>query len=188
VSGDDTRRGRMTGLGGLLREMLGPQTAGAMTCSQVANRWSEIVGDTLAQHCRPVAVQPPRLVIEVTSPTWHTTLRTMQPRLLKAIDHRFPELGITELRMQLGRPPAVAKQANPADELPSPAELEAMPLTLAVEDQIRRVVAGIEDDAVRERVAEAMRAQKRLMQWRLAHGWRLDRRTGQLLPPVGPPR
>ncbi len=180
---DDSRRGRMVGLGGVLREQFGAQASGAVARSEVMSHWSEIVGETLAQHCRPVAVQPPRLVIEVTSPTWHTTLRTMQPRLLQAIGKHCPELGITELRMQLGRPPAKATAEVASAAEPSAAELAAMPLTVATEDQILRTVAEIEDPEVRARLAEAMRAQKRLRQWRLAHGWRHDSRTGTLLPP-----
>lgn len=182
---DDRRHGRMTGLSGVLRDMFGPETAAAVARSQIMNHWPQIVGETLAQHCRPVAVTPPRLVIEVTSPTWHTTLRTMQPRLLTAIAKHCPELGITELRMQLGRAPAAPSGGAPAGDEPLPGELAAVVLTAAMEDQIRLTVARIEDADVRERLAEAMRAQKRLLQWRLAHGWRHDPRSGRMQPPTG---
>ena len=180
---DHRRQGRMTGLSGVLAELTGGRATGSLARSRIMDHWTEIVGETVAKHCWPVAVQPPKLIIGIGSPTWHTTLRSMQPRLLKAVAQHCPELGITEIRMQLGRQQTTPLATPPGLAEPLSSELDAMPLTIAVEDQILRTVAAIDDPDVRERVASAMRAQRRLRQWRLAHGWRLNQRTGQLIPP-----
>jgi len=49
--------------------------------------WSGLLGDKLAQVCRPVAMRHKELTIEVLDPGWLDTLRDMKPELLRRIRH-----------------------------------------------------------------------------------------------------
>jgi len=51
----------------------------------LAGAWNGLVGEKLAQVCRPVAMRSRELTVEVLDPDWLDTLRDMQPELLKRL-------------------------------------------------------------------------------------------------------
>jgi len=47
--------------------------------------WSGLVGEKMAQVCRPLAMRRKELTIEVLDPAWLGTLRGLKPELLKRL-------------------------------------------------------------------------------------------------------
>ena len=47
--------------------------------------WSDVVGPTVAAHCRPVSLRRKVLVVAVDEPGWATELRYLGPRLLQRV-------------------------------------------------------------------------------------------------------
>jgi hypothetical protein len=47
--------------------------------------WPKLVGDRLAEICRPVAFQNSELEIEIRDRDWEATVRSIQPELLKKL-------------------------------------------------------------------------------------------------------
>ena len=55
---------------------------GAQPLVSVFTEWPKVVGDTLAAHCRPLALDGTRLVIAVDEPAWATQIRYLETELL----------------------------------------------------------------------------------------------------------
>jgi hypothetical protein len=47
--------------------------------------WPKLVGDRLAEICRPVAFRNSELVIEIRDRDWETAVKSVQPELLKKL-------------------------------------------------------------------------------------------------------
>ena len=69
----------------------------------LAAAWDEIVGSTLAAHCRPGGLRKGRLLVLVDHSTWMHLLALEHKRsMLAAISRRFPEMGVSEIHFRLG--------------------------------------------------------------------------------------
>ncbi len=72
-------------LGGVVKSLRGPDAPTAVTLGGVFGRWTEAVGDVVAEHVQPVKLDGTTLVVEVDDPAWATQLRffevTMRERL-----------------------------------------------------------------------------------------------------------
>lgn len=65
--------------------------------------WPDLVGPTLAAHCRPAGLRKGRLLILVDHSTWmHLIALEHKRAILKSISHRFPDLGVSEIHLRLG--------------------------------------------------------------------------------------
>jgi predicted nucleic acid-binding Zn ribbon protein len=53
---------------------------------KVFSLWSEVVGERIAQHARPVRVNKQRLFVEVDNPVWLSQLRLMRLDILDRIE------------------------------------------------------------------------------------------------------
>ena len=51
----------------------------------VFGRWSEIVGEAVADHVQPVRLDGQRLVVEVSDPAWATQIRLLTDTLRRRI-------------------------------------------------------------------------------------------------------
>ena len=67
------------GLDRLARSLSG---VGAQPLATVFTEWSTVVGETLAAHCRPLALDGTRLVIGVDEAAWATQVRFLETELL----------------------------------------------------------------------------------------------------------
>ncbi len=54
--------------------------------SVVFGRWSELVGSAVAQHCKPVAIEGERLVVQVSDAVWASELQWLASDVLKRIN------------------------------------------------------------------------------------------------------
>ena len=59
--------------------------AGAKATAGVFGRWEDVVGEHVAVHARPVALDDGRLVVEVDEPGWATQLRYLETQLLERL-------------------------------------------------------------------------------------------------------
>jgi predicted nucleic acid-binding Zn ribbon protein len=57
----------------------------AWVAAFLAGAWRGLVGEKLAQVCRPVAMQRTELTVEVLDPDWLDTLQGMKPELLERL-------------------------------------------------------------------------------------------------------
>ena len=55
---------------------------GAQPLASVFTEWPRVVGDTLAAHCRPLALDGTRLVIAVDEAAWATQVRYLERELI----------------------------------------------------------------------------------------------------------
>jgi predicted nucleic acid-binding Zn ribbon protein len=90
---------RLRGYSGPGADPRDPQPFGAVLAKLVRSRgwqrqaaearlfglWTEVVGEELAAHCRPIRLEDGALVIEAESTAWATQLRLLQARLLTRI-------------------------------------------------------------------------------------------------------
>lgn len=61
--------------------------------------WDEIVGDAVASHCRPEAVNDGELVLAAESTSWATQLRLLAPTLLAKVEEQLGPGVVTAIRV-----------------------------------------------------------------------------------------
>ncbi|MCU1344160.1 MAG: hypothetical protein JWL70_426, partial [Acidimicrobiia bacterium] len=74
-------------LDGVVRELGGPAVSSA-SLSGVFGQWREVVGDAIADHADPIAIDDGRLVVAVDQPGWATQLRFLEADLVARIGER----------------------------------------------------------------------------------------------------
>ena len=62
-------------------------------------KWSEIVGNEIADHCEPITLFEGKLTVGATSTSWATQLRIITPDLLKNIRSRSEGALVEELNV-----------------------------------------------------------------------------------------
>ena len=70
------------GIDRVVRSLRGTTAAGQVG---VVARWREAVGDTVADHARPVSLEAGRLLVEVDDPGWATQLRYLEATLIEQL-------------------------------------------------------------------------------------------------------
>lgn len=87
------------------------------------SQWQGIVGTDLAAHADPVDIKNGALYLEVDHPAWLQRLHAKQADILKAIQGRFPNLGIEQLYFRMtreGTPAPNPAAAQPRAPKPTP--------------------------------------------------------------------
>ena len=70
-------------VGAALDHLLGTMRAPSVdVLHTVFQRWPEVVGADLAQHCRPTAIDGGRLVVTADDPAWASELRWLEDELV----------------------------------------------------------------------------------------------------------
>lgn len=68
----------------------------------IAAHWEEIVGEMIAENCRPGAYHNGQLTIYVNHPIWLTEIRTQsQSSILQGLQNMFGKRRIRQLRIEL---------------------------------------------------------------------------------------
>ena len=71
--------------------------------ARLREEWREIVGDVVAERCRPGEIKGGMLFIEVENNVWMQEIRFHQRDMIVRIKKRFPDLGVREIRLVIGR-------------------------------------------------------------------------------------
>lgn len=69
----------------------------------VFDRWDEVVGPDLAQHCEPVRISGGVLTIAASSPQWATQLRYLTGQLALNVNRAMGEPVVTSVNVVVGR-------------------------------------------------------------------------------------
>jgi predicted nucleic acid-binding Zn ribbon protein len=77
-----------------------PPTA---TLTAVFGRWNDIVGASVAGHCRPVSLVRGTLAIEVDDPAWATQLRFLSTAVLDRLDELVGADAVRQLEVRVRR-------------------------------------------------------------------------------------
>ena len=104
ASGEPRRLG--AGLPRLIADLGGPAEASGV---ELFSHWARLVGEEIAAHARPVAIEGHQLILVCDDPAWATQLRWLAPQILEAVaDAGGPALEGLALRV---RPPRRHPQA-----------------------------------------------------------------------------
>ncbi len=66
---------------------------------QLNSAWAEIAGTDIALHVRVVDIHHKSLVLRADHPSWANVVMLKKKQLIKAIQNRYPALGITTLHI-----------------------------------------------------------------------------------------
>lgn len=83
-------------LSGLVREH---GWEGELARSELFVGWAEAVGPAVADHTAPIELEDGTLVVRCDSTAWATQLGLMRSQLLTALTNRFPDAGVSVLRI-----------------------------------------------------------------------------------------
>ncbi len=73
----------------------------ARTYSSIFGTWSEIAGESLAEHSRIYEIANGNLFVEVDHPGWMQLLLMKKPRILRAVKHRYPAMAIKDIKVKV---------------------------------------------------------------------------------------
>jgi hypothetical protein len=71
------------------------------TYSSIFGAWSQIVGESLAEHSRIYEIANRHLFIEVDHPGWMQLLLMKKTQIIRAVKRRYPDMEIKELRVKV---------------------------------------------------------------------------------------
>jgi predicted nucleic acid-binding Zn ribbon protein len=74
---------------------------GDLDAYRVFSVWTELVGDRIAGHTRPVRIDGRALIVEVDDPLWLTQLKYMKQDILGKIDITVKRGALTDMRFYL---------------------------------------------------------------------------------------
>ena len=97
------RKGRMEPVGDLVGKVLGELGLdGVALAHRIGSEWSEIVGEQVAAHCRPLGLRAGVLEVEVDSPVWSQQLQLRKTEILQNLRGRYERQAPREVRFQVG--------------------------------------------------------------------------------------
>lgn len=92
-------------LGAVLDDLIASKRWGdRLRGASVFDRWAEVVGEDLAQHCQPVRLKGGVLTVAASSPTWATQLRYLTGQLALNVNTALGEPTVTSVHVVVGRP------------------------------------------------------------------------------------
>jgi predicted nucleic acid-binding Zn ribbon protein len=96
-------------LDALLRALRGGERR---TTATVFGRWTELVGEQIAAHARPVKLDGGRLLVEVDEPGWATQLRFLEAELVARLRGEG-QLAVDTLEVRVRRSPGSRGDVTP---------------------------------------------------------------------------
>ena len=72
---------------------------GGKVFGTLLERWTELVGDNLASHIRPAAIDAKTLVIAVEDPAWASQLRWLETDILGRLAEALGDGVVTDIRV-----------------------------------------------------------------------------------------
>jgi hypothetical protein len=71
------------------------------TYSSIFGTWSQIVGESLAEHSRIYEIANRNLFIEVDHPGWMQLLFMKKPQILRAVKRKYPAIDVKDIRVKV---------------------------------------------------------------------------------------
>ena len=69
--------------------------------SSIFGAWSQIVGESLAEHSRIYEIANRNLFIEVDHPGWMQLLLMKKPQILRGVKRKYPDMEVKEIRVKV---------------------------------------------------------------------------------------
>lgn len=96
-----------------LRRLRGPETIGdalaeflagsgwgdRVRATRLLEQWPDLVGPSVAEHCRPVRIERGELVVEAESPAWATQLTWLEGTIRQRVNEAAGEVVVTRVRV-----------------------------------------------------------------------------------------
>ena len=88
---------------------------GASVLTTISAHWRDVVGDDVAEHCVPAALDGTSLVVRVDDPAWATQMRMLTTQILGNLHAIDGAQSVTGIDVRPGRtvPPGPAGAARP---------------------------------------------------------------------------
>lgn len=86
------------GLDRLVRHLGGP-SVDAMT--MLFERWSEVVGDAMGAHSRPISLRAGVLVVAVDDPAWATEIRFLEAALKVRLNTALHDAAVSAIEVRV---------------------------------------------------------------------------------------
>ena len=83
----------------------------ASSLTAVFARWSDIVGASVADHCRPHSLRDGVLQVVVSEPAWATQLSFLSSRIIERCDEVAGPGSVTSVVVRVGRPGSAPESA-----------------------------------------------------------------------------
>jgi hypothetical protein len=131
--------------------------AGAQPSGSLFGEWQEIVGLSLAEHCRAVDIRHHSLLVEADHPGWMQLLQLSRRTVLAKIRQRFPELEIRDLKVRVVAAPS-GRPAQGASPPPQAAGAPGAPGApgAAASPEVEEAVAAVADGALKEQLRQLL--------------------------------
>jgi predicted nucleic acid-binding Zn ribbon protein len=104
--GRAARSGEPAGIGAVLDELLAsPRWRPGTRLAELAGRWDEVVGERLAQECRPVSLADGTLLVEVSTAAWAVQLRFLEDEIRRRATETIGTGTVRTVRVVVDRGP-----------------------------------------------------------------------------------
>jgi len=145
----DDRGGSPTTLGELVRTVYPSREPEDVTAIRVFHWWRRAVSERIYRRARPVRLYAGILWVHTATSAWASELEHMKEQLLASVCKRAPEARVRAIRFRVGPLPDLPEPTRPDRPQPTPVVVHTLPEPLA------RVLAGIDDDDLREAIGTA---------------------------------
>ena len=116
----------------------------------IVGAWSQIVGESVAEHSQPRSIRNQILFVDVAHPTWMQQLQFLKPTLLNQINTFLGEPLIQDIRFKLGK----VSSPVPAPSKTLPTEDEN--LDQGTLNRIENLLQEIDDEEVQGSLREVL--------------------------------
>lgn len=135
--------------------------------------WARVVGPQAAAASEADSVQNGVLIVRTKSSVWSHELMLHKDQILRGLNRLLGGAIITDI---LFRAQGLTRIEEPTvtPEMPSPEELSSVILEPEEKAELRvhlESLYSLEDDRIRNAIANRMIQETKLRHWRLAHGW-----------------
>jgi predicted nucleic acid-binding Zn ribbon protein len=75
----------------------------------VISRWDQLVGEAIAQHCRPETFEDGVVTVSCNSTAWATNLKLMKPKIMDVFEHELGKGIVTDIDIRGPQAPSWKK-------------------------------------------------------------------------------
>lgn len=145
----EDRKSSPTALGEVVRAVYPSREPEDVTAIRVFHWWRRAVSERIHRRARPVRLYAGILYVHTATSAWASELEYMKEQLLASVRKRAPEARVRGIHFRVGPLPDLPEPTRPDPPLPTPVAVHTLPEPLA------RVLAGIDDDDLREAIGAA---------------------------------
>lgn len=138
--------------------------------------WERVVGSHAATATEADTVQNGILFVNTRNSVWSHELTLFKYRILDDLNRLLGEQKIKDIRFRVRKLKKEMPVSLPDSENPTQEELKTLVLEPAERAELRARLESlieIEEDSIREKIAQRMVMDARLRHWRITHGWKV---------------